>query len=245
MATPKGIFLLASAFLTFGFGMPLFTGAAEASKKADPTGTWKWSFQTQGGQTIEASVKLKAEGEKLTGAFVGRSGVEVPIEDGKIKDDEVSFSVIREVNGQKMIAKYAGKVSGDTIKGKIETGREGQTRSFDWDAKRESASASATGMWKWTFEVPNGPTFEPSVKMKQEGEKLSGTLTMGDTDRPISEGTLKGDQVTFKVLSKRDDRTVTSHYSGKLSGDTIKGKWDSDWSGEVVTRDWEAKRAKD
>jgi len=34
-------------------------------------------------------------------------------------------------------------------------------------------------------------------------------------------------------------------FKGQLAGDTIKGKWDSDWSGETVTRDWEAKRAKE
>lgn len=244
MKTSKTFLLFTLALIAFAFGSVRSVEAADA-QKADPSGTWKWSFQTQGGQTIEASVKLKAEGEKITGAFVGRSGVEVPVQDGKLKGDEVSFSVVRDVNGQKMVAKYTGRISGDSLKGKIETEREGQSRSFDWDAKRDNANASATGTWKWTFEVPNGPTFEPSVKLKQEGEKLSGTLTMGDTDRPISEGSLKGDQVAFKVLSKRDDRTVTSHYAGKLSGDTIKGKWDSDWSGEVVAREWDAKRTKD
>ena len=68
---------------------------------------------------------------------------------------------------------------------------------------------------------------------------------MNDNERPISEGTIKGNDVAFTVRSKRDDQTVTSHYRGKLSGDSIKGKWDSDWTGDVVTRDWEAKRAKE
>src|SRR5215471_18381205 len=133
MKASKTFLLFALVLLVFSFGSVRSVEAADA-KKADPTGTWKWTFQTQGGQNIEASVKLKAEGEKITGAFVGRSGVEVPIQDGKLSGDEVSFSVVRDVNGQKMTAKYTGKISGDTIKGKIETGREGQSRSFDWDA---------------------------------------------------------------------------------------------------------------
>jgi hypothetical protein len=81
--------------------------------------------------------------------------------------------------------------------------------------------------------------------LTQEGEKLMGVLTMGERERPISEGTIKNGEVNFKVISKRDDQTVTSKYTGKLSGDAIKGKWSSDWSGEVVTRDWEAKRSKE
>jgi hypothetical protein len=216
-------------------------GAENDNKKADPTGTWKWSFETQSGQTISSSVKLKTEDGKLTGAFMGRGGNETPIQDGKIKGDEISFSVVRERNGQQMTVKYEGKISGDTIKGKSEMERNGETRSRDWEAKRELANA--TGTWKWSFDIPNGPTFEPSAKLTQEGEKLTGVLRMGDQERPISEGTVKNGEVRFKVLSKRDDRTVTSNYHGRLSGDTIKGKWDSDWTGDVVTRDWEAKRS--
>ena len=69
----------------------------------------------------------------------GRNGGdprETAISDGKVKDDEVSFSVVREFNGNKMTSKYSGKVSADTIKGKIETERDGNTRSRDWEAKR-------------------------------------------------------------------------------------------------------------
>jgi hypothetical protein len=51
----------------------------------------------------------------------------------------VSFKVVREGrNGQKMTAKYSGKVSDDTIKGKIEFEVRGQAQSRDWEAKRAS-----------------------------------------------------------------------------------------------------------
>jgi hypothetical protein len=49
----------------------------------------------------------------------------------------VSFTVTRERDGNKFVSKYSGKLEGDTIKGKIETERGGQTRSVDWVAKRE------------------------------------------------------------------------------------------------------------
>ena len=228
---------LAAIASTFG------VRAADSKNAVNLTGTWKWTSQTQNGQTRESSLKLKLEGEKLTGTFVGGGGTEVAIQDGKLKQDEISFTVIRERNGQQMTSKYSGKLAGDTIKGKVETERNGQTRSRDWEAKRDIATA--TGTWKWSFEIPNGPTLEPSAKLTQDGDKLTGVLIMGDRERPISEGTIKSGEVSFKVVSKRDDRTVTSKYYGKLSGDSIKGKWDSDWSGDVVTRDWEAKRSKE
>jgi hypothetical protein len=110
-------------------------GPARAEDKPNPTGTWKWTV-TRNDQTREVTLKLKLDGDKLTGAVVRRENQETPIEDGKYKDGEVSFKVTRERDGQKFTSKYTGKVSGDTIKGKIESERDGQTRSRDWEAKR-------------------------------------------------------------------------------------------------------------
>lgn len=129
-----------SALTAFAIGLVVtsFSAAAQAEESKDPTGTWKWTV-TFNNQTRESTLKLRLEGDKLTGAMLGRDNQETPIEDAKYKDGEVSFSVTRERNGQKFTAKYSGKVSGDTIKGKMEFERDGQTRSRDWEAKREKA----------------------------------------------------------------------------------------------------------
>ncbi len=82
------------------------------------------------------AVKLKADGDKLTGTFVSPNGQETKIEDGKFKDGEVSFKVTRERDGNKFVIKFKGKVSGDTIKGKSEIDRNGETMERDWEAKR-------------------------------------------------------------------------------------------------------------
>lgn len=121
----------------FGLAVGLLASAAKAEdKKADANGTWKWSFTTQSGQTFEQTLKLKQEGERLTGTITGRMGNEIPIEEGKVQGDEVSFQVTREFGGNKVVQKYRGKLSGDTIKGKVEMERNGETRSRDWEAKR-------------------------------------------------------------------------------------------------------------
>jgi len=119
------------------------TQAQAQDKKADPTGTWTWSMQgRQGGTPRVSTLKLKADGEKLTGTLstpAGRQGGEAretAIKDGKVKGDEISFSVTREFNGNTMTSKYNGKVSGDAIKGKMEFERNGETQSRDWEAKR-------------------------------------------------------------------------------------------------------------
>lgn len=109
--------------------------ATLAQAAENPTGTWKWTAMFNN-QTREMSVKLKLDGGKLTGSVPGRDNQETQIEDGQFKDDEVSFKVTRERNGQKFTQSFKGKVSGDTIKGKIESQRDGQTQSRDWEAKR-------------------------------------------------------------------------------------------------------------
>ena len=107
------------------------------NKSADPSGTWKWSFTNQQGQTFETTLKLKREGDKLTGTVTGRENKEIAIENGQYKDGEVSFQVTRERDGQKFMIKYQGKVTDDTMKGKSEfQTSNGETRSRDWEAKR-------------------------------------------------------------------------------------------------------------
>src|SRR5438477_6708269 len=101
-----------------------FAAVAEDKKTSDVDGKWKWNYKTRDGQETEVYVKLKREGEKLTGAYVARDGKETPIENGKINADQLTFDVNREVGDQKMLFKYSGKVGGDTITGKIVVGRE-------------------------------------------------------------------------------------------------------------------------
>src|SRR5262249_58499719 len=93
-----------------------------------------------GGPDRKMSLKLKVEGDKVTGKLTApaRGGEmrDTDIKDGQIKGDEISFKVEREINGNTMVSKYNGKVSGDTIKGKMEFERNGETQSRDWEAKR-------------------------------------------------------------------------------------------------------------
>ena len=108
--------------------------AGIARSAEDPTGTWKFTA-TIGKKTQDATLKLKLEGDKLTGTLGGNREVEITV--GTFKDDKVSFTVVREQKGQKFTQKYSGTVSGDTIKGTIESERGGKSRSTDWEAKRQ------------------------------------------------------------------------------------------------------------
>ena len=111
----------------------ILVGSAQAAE--DPTGTWKWT-SSFGNNTIESTAKLKVEGDKLTGTYIGRNNTETPITNGTFKDNTVKFDVVREFNGNKFTIKYSGTVSGDTITGKTEFDRDG-AQARDWEAKRQ------------------------------------------------------------------------------------------------------------
>lgn len=119
--------------------------ARAEDKKADPTGTWTWTMEGRNGNPgREQTLKLKADGDKLMGTLSspGRNDQvrESKIEHGKVSGDEISFDVTREFNGNSFTSKYKGKVSGNTITGKIGFERNGETRERDWTAKRKSDS---------------------------------------------------------------------------------------------------------
>jgi hypothetical protein len=207
------------------------------------TGNWKWSVTTQNGDTFESTAKLKQDGEKLTGTVNGRFG-ESEITDGSVKGADVKFQAKRERDGQSFVVKYSGKLAADSIKGKIEFERDGNTVSRDWEAKREAAKSAAAGKWNTALILPDGNRIEGVLNLKQNGDKLDGSVILNQNETPIQEGKIAGDTINFKVLRQRDGRTVTSKYKLKVNGDDLKGKVESDWSGDWQTLDWEATRAK-
>jgi hypothetical protein len=104
-------------------------------KRLDPVGTWKWSIMSPNGQTRETTLKVSKDGDQYS-ALIARGNRETKADKVEFKDGQLSFEVTNERRGQKVTAKYKGKVQGDTIKGTIDIGR-GSPR--DWEAKRQSA----------------------------------------------------------------------------------------------------------
>lgn len=93
---------------------------------ADVTGKWVAQVPGRDGQSREVVYNLKADGSKLTGTMSGPQGAEIAISDGKIEGDSIAFDVKLEFNGNSMVRKYSGVVSGDEIKMKSQTQRGAQ-----------------------------------------------------------------------------------------------------------------------
>jgi len=111
-------------------------GATVAQDRASPTGTWTWRFSNQ---SAVHTLKIKLDGDKLTGSIKSfQSDRESPIEDATYKDGIVSFKhTYKARDGETMVASYSGTVTDGGIKGTIEFKHPDQTRSIDWDARRE------------------------------------------------------------------------------------------------------------
>ena len=104
---------------------------------ADITGKWVAEQPGRnGGPARQITFDLKADGATLTGTMTGgmgggprRGGVAaVPralaISDGTIDGNNISFTVRVDFNGQTMVSKYEGVLSGDELKLKVT--RDGQ-----------------------------------------------------------------------------------------------------------------------
>ena len=59
---------------------------------ADVTGKWTTQFDTPNG-AITLTYDFKQDGTKLTGSVQGPTGDPIPIQDGKVDGDKISFTV--------------------------------------------------------------------------------------------------------------------------------------------------------
>jgi hypothetical protein len=83
-------------------------------------------------------------------------------------------------------------------------------------------TTNVSGNWKLTFETPNGAA-NPSLVLKQEGEKLTGTYKGRFGESPL-EGTVKGKEIKFTVKVNAQGQEFKVEYAGAVEGDTMKGK---------------------
>ena len=82
-------------------------------------------------------------------------------------------------------------------------------------------AADVTGTWTGTISSPNGD-FNLTYTFKQDGDKLTGTVTGPSDPIPISEGKVDGDKISFSVNVDMGGSTVKFSSKGTINGDEIK-----------------------
>lgn len=121
---------LIKAVIAFGvlvLSMGLVAGSEE--EIADVAGKWQLTMQTPRGERTMA-LNFEQDGANLSGMLEGpRGATELK---GKVKGNEVTFTITRKTPRGERELKYRGTLKGDTLKGKVDMGR----REMDWSATR-------------------------------------------------------------------------------------------------------------
>lgn len=105
-------------------------------------------------------------------------------------------------------------------------------------------AADISGKWTTVINTPIGE-MSYTFDFKVEGEKLTGKAVMsmgGDSsESALTEGSVKGDAISFVETLKVQGQELRSEYKGTISGDEIRG---SRQVGSYGAEEFVAKRAK-
>jgi hypothetical protein len=114
------------AVLVFAIGV-----VAQAQAPAKVAGTWVMTNQGRNG-VVTNTLTITQDGAALKGTMKAENGMEVPLENGSVAGNNITFTVTRMGRNGEVKAEYKGTVDGDTMKGTFQAGQ----NSVDWTAKR-------------------------------------------------------------------------------------------------------------
>jgi hypothetical protein len=83
-----------------------------------------------------------------------------------------------------------------------------------------ASAADLNGKWKGDMKMPDGGAMEINFNFQVNGEKLTGTVTNTYGEEQITEGSVKGDDISFLVLAGGGQFKLT--YKGKVAGEELK-----------------------
>jgi hypothetical protein len=224
----------------------LTTGLA-AAEQTDPSGTWVLKFGKQAGPARESILNLEKDGDKIAGVVTDSQGRKLPIKDAELKDGNLSFKVTFEAQGQQINLLYKGKLAADTYKGKVTLSVPGREFSFDFDGsrKKETAEAGLSGSWKVTIEFSPGRRAEPILRLRQEGDRVTGSYVgAGGKELQLEDVKFKDGELTFHVSDEMRGNKAKFDFVGKPKGDTMSGKVKVAFGTRNLDRPFQAQRVK-
>jgi hypothetical protein len=123
--------ILSVALVLGGCGL-----AAAVEEKSDPVGKWKCEYEI-GGQNRTATLIIKKDGDKLVGTMSWPDQKVTPVKDLQVKDANLTFSVVREIQDNKINVEYKLTFDGDKFKGKGAAEFAGDKQEWDIEGKRD------------------------------------------------------------------------------------------------------------
>jgi len=188
-------------------------------------GQWEWTSTSERG-TRTGMLTIRSD---LSGRFQVRD-VEVPVKDLKLEGNQVTFAIEMNMGDRTSTRNFKGTLDGNALKGQMTS--EGST--FEATGKKLAAGAASpgAGTWEMTSESSQGQTRTSTLKIKDD---MTATYTSRDTETPVTDLKVEGDQISFKITRTFNDQQVTMEFKGKVDGTTLKGEFVSARGNRPVT----------
>jgi hypothetical protein len=92
-------------------------------------------------------------------------------------------------------------------------------------------AADVAGDWTLNIDSPQGPV-EATLTLKQDGEKLTGTLSSQMGDTPIT-GTIKENDISLKMSIDANGQSMSIAYTAKVADKKMEGSLDLGGQGSI------------
>jgi hypothetical protein len=157
-------------------------------------------------------------------SFVG----EIPVKDLKLEGNQVTFAIEMGFGDQTFKMDFKGTLDGNALKGQMTSER---GTSEVTGKKLAVAAPAVAGTWELTSQSQGG-TRTNTLKIKDD---MTATYTSRDTETPVTDLKIEGNQISFKVTRTFNDQQVTTEFKGTVDGKTLKGEFISARGSRPVT----------
>jgi opacity protein-like surface antigen len=219
--------------------------ANKEAKAADPSGTWRLEYDWNETRVKEA-FRLNLEKKGMVVGTLLRNDTTFEIKKGRVKGNEISFSISGDYQGTEWTANYTAKINEDEMDGTVVLEANGQSWNFPWQPKRSVKMEDVIGTWNIRIESSDGTVFEPTMKISKEGEEYKSTYTsMQGYELEVKDLHVEKNHLMFSVAAEWDGNSLNVDYDGRPYGDKINGTVKYDFSGNSGDLEFVAKRKRE
>jgi precorrin-6B methylase 2 len=195
---------------------------------AAAAGTWQWTLPGSKGEQAY-QLRLRQRFQAVSGT-VKAGDQQLPVADATITGDRLTFSIVRDVQGEKSRMSFSGRLIGNTLSGSVESQGGPAPGKRDWTANRDRVNL--VGVWRWTEgEKP------AALRIRRQDGRFYATLATDEPTRqtPVAQFYAWGAGIYF--IREAGARQT---YEGVVEGDRIVGAVNSAGG---TAQDWTAQRA--
>jgi len=195
---------------------------AQATKNADPTGTWRWESD-QDGATVKHELALTANKKgEVVGVYNGMMD-DLKSEKGSIEGNKLTLDFDVDRPEATFEARYVVTIDGDLAEGTLTLSSDEGSMDIPWKANRTVEMSDVVGKWNLLVESDDGDHAPKMIVMKKgdeyaatfEGEGLSGCK--------VSDMKAKGSDFKFTVAGELQGMSFTANCVTKPRGHNLKG----------------------